>query len=74
MLPFAASAVMGLAAWGGYRLLHLLLGGRVVLPLAAAVIMALVVYGALILKMRCFSKEELLQFPMGGRIVRLARL
>ncbi len=74
LLPFAASAVMGIAAWGAYRLLHLLFGGRVVFPLAAAVIVALLIYGALILKMHCFSKEELLQFPMGGRIVRLARM
>lgn len=74
LLPAAASAVMGLVTWGIYQLLHLLLRGSVVFPLAAAVIAALAVYGVLILKLRCFSKEELLEFPMGARIVKLAHM
>jgi stage V sporulation protein B len=72
--PFIASAVMGVAAWCLYHLLHRVLGGNVVLPLGISIIAAILIYGWLILRLRCFTKEELLQFPMGGRIVRLARM
>lgn len=74
LLPTLAAAVMGGAAWCVYQLLHWLLGGNVLVPLMVALAAAVLLYGWLILKLRCFTKEELLQFPMGGRIVRLARL
>lgn len=74
LLPFLAAAVMGVVTWCVYRLLHWITGGSVLIPLAAALVIAVGVYGFLILKLRCFTKEELLQFPMGGRIVRLARM
>ncbi len=74
LLPFLAAAVMGVVTWCVYRLLHWITGGSVLIPLTAALVIAVGVYGFLILKLRCFTKEELLQFPMGGRIVRLARM
>ena len=74
LLPALASAVMGAVTWCVYQILHRIFGGMVLVPLMAALLTALAVYGWLILKLRCFSKEELLQFPMGGRIVRLARM
>ena len=74
LLPALAAAVMGVAAWCLYHLLHRVLGGNVVLPLGISIIAAILIYGWLILRLRCFTKEELLQFPMGGRIVRLARM
>ena len=74
LLPFAASVMMGAAAWCVYELLNRLMGGAVLIPLAAAILAAVLLYGFLILRFRCFTREELLQFPMGGRIVRLARM
>ena len=74
LLPFLAAAVMGVVTWSVYQLLHWITGGLVLIPLAVALVIAVGVYGFLILKLHCFTKDELLQFPLGGRIVRLARL
>ncbi|MDD6255140.1 MAG: polysaccharide biosynthesis protein [Eubacteriales bacterium] len=72
--PGIASAVMGVLSWVIYALLHVMLGGNVWIPLLAAVFAAVVIYGFLILKMHCFTKKELLQLPLGGRIAKLARM
>ncbi|MGI6206194.1 MAG: putative polysaccharide biosynthesis protein [Anaerovoracaceae bacterium] len=72
--PGVASAVMGVVAWGVYVLLHMLLGGNIWVPLLIAIFAAVVVYGFLIIKMHCFTKKELVQFPMGGRIAKIARM
>lgn len=72
--PAIASAVMGAVTWGIYALLNMLLGGNVVIPLLVSIIAAVAVYGFMIIRMHCFTKEELLQFPLGGRIVRIARM
>ena len=74
LLPLLAAFVMGAAAWGVYHLLHRISGGSILIPLLAALLAAVVIYGWLILRLRCFTREELLQFPLGGRIVRLARM
>lgn len=73
-LPLAAAIVMGAACLIVYMVLHRILWGNVILPLVVSVVAAVIVYGWMILKLRCFTKEELLQFPMGGRLVRLARM
>lgn len=70
--PVIASAVMGVITWLVYAGLEMLTGG-IIISLAAAVVAALLVYGWLILKMHCFTEEEMLELPMGGRILRIAR-
>ena len=40
---------------------------------AAAVLIAIGVYGLCLLRFRCFSRQELYDLPFGARIVRLAQ-
>lgn len=73
LMPLAAAVLMGAAAWliytGIYKFTHIM-----VIGLLVSVAAAVVIYGAVILKMKCFTRDELLQFPMGGRLVRLAKI
>ncbi len=71
--PFLASLVMGAAAYFIYIVLEHVTGSMP-LSLLASILCAVAVYGWMILKLHCFTKEELLQFPMGSRIVRIARM
>ena len=75
VIPLVASCVMGIAAWGTYEGVTIFGKGRMieVIGLIAAVIVAVAVYGILILAMHCFEKDELYDLPMGGRLVTLGR-
>ena len=42
--------------------------------LAILIAAAVVVYAVMILKLRCFTRQELLDLPMGGRLVRFMRI
>lgn len=84
--PLIASALMGGAAWAVYGLLSRLLttqtiGGEVVLSWTgnavsalAAILVAVAVYGALVVALRCLSREDLSLMPKGDKIARLLRL
>ena len=72
-LPLAASLVMGAVALFFYKLI------AAVLPFNAAalfvsIVAAVFTYGYLILKLNCFTRQELLELPMGARLVRLTRM
>ena len=69
-VPAISSAVMGFAAWGLYRLLYLLTKSNAVSVLLT-IVLAAAVYVVMLCLLKCFTKEELYDFPMGGRIVRL---
>ena len=73
LLPAAASAVMGLACFGVYQLFHLITKSNTFSTILA-IIVAVVVYAVLIMVLRAVSEEELYEFPMGGRLARLARM
>ena len=62
---------MGLACWGVYALL-LRLTGVMVLAFVVAFVVAVAVYALALLKSHCFSKRELRELPMGGKLLRLA--
>ena len=84
--PLIASALMGGAAWAVYGLLSRLLttqtiGGEAVLSWTgnavsalAAILVAVAVYGALVVALRCLSREDLSLMPKGDKIARLLRL
>lgn len=88
--PFAASALMGAAAWAVYGLLSRVLShaqvteaGETVRTLSwtgnaaaalAAILVAAVVYGALIIALHAISKDDLALMPKGGKLARLLRL
>lgn len=72
LLPFLASAVMGAAAYGAYFLVHLAFK-RNVLGVLSAIAVAVIVYGILLLKLRCVAEGELLSVPGGKKLVGVAR-
>ena len=49
--------------------LHRLIGGRVI-PTVLAIIVAVIVYGVLILKLGALSEKDIQALPMGTRILR----
>ena len=72
-IPLVASAAMGAAASAVYHLVYALIPHNVP-ALLAAIVAAVLLYGALILGMKCFTKQELLDLPMGARLVRLMKI
>ncbi|MDE7269421.1 MAG: polysaccharide biosynthesis protein [Acetatifactor sp.] len=71
-IPFLASAFMGAAAWVVYEVVYLLTESMriAVLP---ALIVAVPVYFVMMLILRGLTEEELLGFPKGHLLVRIAR-
>lgn len=70
-IPFLSAVVMGVAAFGVYHGLHLLIpnNGICLIP---AVLAAMLLYFILVLWMKGLSREELYEFPMGRRMSLLA--
>ncbi len=76
LIPMAASAVMGGAAYGVYLFCAGWLGaGRLgnALSTAAAVIVAVLIYFILLIKMKGVTADEMRRMPMGTRLLRAAR-
>lgn len=70
LLPAAASAVMGAAAVGVYKLIHLGIQSNAVCTLGA-VAAAVAVYGVLLVKLGCLDEDELHQMPGGTRLLQV---
>ena len=64
-----ASAIMGVITYAVHFGLHRLIGGRVI-PTVLAIIVAVIVYGVLILKLGALSEKDIQALPMGTRILR----
>lgn len=72
ILPFLSSVVMGIVALGVYKLLMLLVNSNTIATMIACVL-AVLVYGVLILALKVLKEEELLKLPKGRVILELAR-
>ena len=72
LLPAAASAVMGAAAVGVYKLIHLGIQSNAVCTLGAMAA-AVAVYGVLLVKLGCLDEDELHQMPGGTRLLQVFR-
>lgn len=70
--PFTAAAIMGVITYGVFRLFDLLVGGRVI-PVLVSLIVAVLVYAVVLLKIGTLSEDDILDLPMGGRILRAAK-
>lgn len=70
--PLLASAVMGAVAYGCYFLLHMLTSSNA-LSLIISMGVAVVVYLVFLLLFRCFDEDELRSYPMGTKLVRMAK-
>ena len=72
VLPFCASVLMALAARGIYQGVYFLSGSNAV-SVCIAVILAILIYGVLIIKIGAVKEEELRQMPMGTRLARFLK-
>ena len=70
--PFAAAAVMGIVTFGVFRLFDTLIGGRVI-PVCISLFVAILVYAVVMLKIGTLSEDDILDLPMGGRILRISK-
>ena len=70
IIPCAASVLMGISAFASYKLLYMVTESNGLATLIAIVI-AILVYGVLILLMKGITKEEILRLPKGDKLVRL---
>ena len=71
VVPLFSSILMGLVTWGSYRLSTLILPRWFALLLSLALSVA--VYTYLILRYHCFADNQLLDLPMGGKLLRLSK-
>ena len=71
-IPFLASAFMGAAAWVVYEVVYLLTESMRIAVLPALVV-AVPVYFVMMLILRGLTEEELLGFPKGHLLVKIAR-
>lgn len=76
LLPFAASTVMGGVAYGVYKIIVLVLGGSYAVNFLAVVIAmgaAMITYFAVMFLIKGLTHQDMLVFPMGLRIERIAK-
>ena len=71
-LPILAAAIMGAVSYGVYFLVHIVLKHNAA-GVLAAVAVAVLVYGVLLLKFRCVDETELNSFPGGRKLAGFAR-
>lgn len=72
LIPLLAALFMGAAAWGVYYGLKLLVGSNIVC-LAAAVLIAVLVYFVLVIKFGGLTEDEMKGLPKGRSLLALAR-
>ncbi len=70
-VPLLASFIMGIVTFIVYKLFFMLTS-RIYVAICPAVIAAVAVYFALVLKLHGLSRKELYEFPMGRRMARIA--
>lgn len=71
LMPFLASALMGTCAWGAYTGLHMLVESNVIC-LIPSILLAVIVYAVTILKTGAIRREQLIAFPKGALLVKIA--
>jgi stage V sporulation protein B len=72
LIPAICSVVMGAASWGVYHLLYKISSKNAV-SLIAAMVAAVVVYAVMLLLLHGLTEKEILRFPKGDLLVRLAK-
>ncbi len=72
LIPFIASAVMGFMAFIFYQAMYALTKLNA-LSLLVAVVLAIIIYAVLLLLLKGLTEEEILGFPKGHLIVRVAK-
>ena len=70
IIPFIASIIMGVAAYGVYTGVYVLVKSNVV-ALLIAVAVALVIYGVLVLKMGVLERDDIYAMPKGTKLAKI---
>jgi stage V sporulation protein B len=70
IVPSISSIVMGISVLSMYKLIYML-GGINSIALLSAIIIGMLVYFVLLFKLHGLSKEELLSFPKGYKVVNI---
>ena len=72
LIPTIAAAVMGACTFGVYKLFYMAVKSNVISTMIAIVV-AVAVYGILLIKLKCLTDEELRQMPGGTKLLGLLR-
>ena len=72
LIPLLASGVMGVMAFVFYQALYMLTKSNV-LALAVSIILAIIIYAVLLLLLKGLSEKDILKFPKGYLLVRIAK-
>ena len=72
LIPTAASAVMGVCTFAVYKGIYAVVKSNAVSTLAA-ILAAVLVYGILLIKLKCLTEDELREMPGGTRLLTLFR-
>lgn len=72
LIPLISSLAMGAAVYGVYNFSYGLIKSNLICTLIS-VFAAVLVYGVLILVLRCFNEEEIYDLPLGRTIARMAK-
>ncbi len=67
--PALSALVMSIAVWGAYLLLSKFTGNTV--STVVSVLVGVIVYAAALFLFKTFTKEDILEFPMGEKLARL---
>lgn len=67
IIPLLASGIMGLAAYAVYTICHIVVGNAI--SCIVAILVAILVYGVVLLKLRGVTERELYGIPKGTAIV-----
>ena len=71
--PILCTLLMSAVTWGSYQLMMALLHSNLI-AVVISVGLSVVAYFAAVFGLRVLNREEVLELPMGGRLVRLLRL
>lgn len=72
LIPMISSAIMGVCTFGAYKLFYSLLKSNAAATLLSIVI-AVAVYGILLIKLKCMDEAELRQMPGGTRLLMILK-
>lgn len=72
IIPFLSSLVMGIIVFISYEGIHKVLGSNTIAVLFS-ILLGMIVYFVVLLLMKGLTEEELLRFPKGNLLVRIAK-
>lgn len=72
IMPTVCSVIMGVFTYLTYQGVHILIHSNAISTILS-IIVSCIVYGALLLVTKCITEDELYEFPMGTKLLRLAK-